>query len=79
MQLGTPVVASNLEIFTEVTGLAGSYFNPEDPRTFASSVIELTDASHWEAKSKESIAQANLFDWNKSADALLDVFNKLDS
>jgi len=79
MQLGTPVVASNLEIFTEVTGEAGTYFNPEDPRTFASSVIELTDASHWEAKSKESIAQANLFDWNKSADALLDAFNKLDS
>lgn len=79
MQLGTPVVASNLEIFAEVAGKAGTYFNPEDPRAFASSVLALTDSGNWESKSRESIAQANLFDWNKSADALLELFENLDT
>jgi glycosyltransferase involved in cell wall biosynthesis len=79
MQLGTPVVVSNLDIFTEVAGKAGTYFNPDDPKSFTESVLELAASNEWETKSRESIAQANLFDWNNSADALLDLFEKLDT
>jgi len=79
MQLGTPVVVSKLDIFNEVAGKAGTYFDPDDPKSFADSVLELTVASHWETKSKESIAQANLFDWKKSAEGLLELFEKLDT
>jgi glycosyltransferase involved in cell wall biosynthesis len=79
MQVGTPVVVSNLDIFIEVAGKAGTYFNPDDSKSFAESVLELAASNEWETISRESIAQANLFDWNKSADALLELFEKLDA
>ena len=79
MQVGTPVVVSNLDIFIEVAGRAGTYFNPDDPKSLADNVLKLADANEWETKSRESISHANLFDWNKSADALLELFEKLDA
>ena len=33
MARGIPVVVSNLEIFQEVAGPAGTYFNPDSPET----------------------------------------------
>jgi glycosyltransferase involved in cell wall biosynthesis len=79
MQLGTPVVVSNLDIFSEVAASAGTYFNPDSPEEFAKAVKSLENQASWLAASKNSITQANLFDWNKSADALLAQFAELDS
>jgi glycosyltransferase involved in cell wall biosynthesis len=79
MQLGTPVVVSKLDIFSEVAGATGTYFSPDSPEEFAQGVKNLEDQTSWLAKSKSSISQANTFDWNKSAEALLEAFKKLDS
>ena len=79
MQIGTPVVVSELEIFREVADAAGTYFDPDSSGSFAKAIISLEDLSNWKQKSALSVNQANEFDWNKSADALLTQFAELDS
>ena len=79
MQLGTPVVVSDLEIFQEVSAAAGTYFKADEPASFASKVIELENREQWLTKSKLSLLQAEVFDWGSSAEALLEQFAELDS
>ena len=78
MQLGTPVVVSKLEIFHEVAGAAGTFFNPDSAESFAKAVLTLDEPKAWSDKSKLSLSQAKEFDWNKSADALLEQFARLE-
>ena len=78
MQLGTPVVVSKLEIFHEVAGSAGTFFDPDSAESFAKAVLALDEPKAWSNKSKLSLSQAKEFDWNKSADALLEQFDRLD-
>jgi glycosyltransferase involved in cell wall biosynthesis len=79
MQLGTPVVVSELEIFKEVADSAGTYFNPDIPESFAKAIKSLENENQWKQKSVLSTKQAIEFDWDKSADALLEQFGELDS
>ena len=78
MQLGTPVVVSELEIFNEVAGPAGTFFNPDSPESFSKAVLSLDEQKVWSEKSKLSVLQAKEFDWSKSADALLEQFDRLE-
>jgi glycosyltransferase involved in cell wall biosynthesis len=78
MQLGTPVVVSELEIFNEVAGSAGTFFDPDSPESFSKAVLSLDDQKAWLEKSKLSLIQAKEFDWSKSADALLEQFDRLE-
>ncbi|MEY4418085.1 MAG: hypothetical protein RIQ88_523 [Actinomycetota bacterium] len=77
MSHGTPVVVSDLDIFMEVAGKAGHYFNPNSPASFAKQIDFLSNKSKWESCSKQSLAQAKMFDWDKSATALIETFNSL--
>jgi glycosyltransferase involved in cell wall biosynthesis len=70
-------VVSQLEIFTEVAGTAGTYFDPMNPESLAKAISALEDEKLWKEKSKLSISQAQKFDWDKSAQALLDQFEEL--
>lgn len=79
MQQGTPVIVTDLEIFREVAGSAGSFFAPGNSDGFTEAVKTLESKEQWLAKAKASIEQAKNFDWNKSADALLSQFEELDS
>jgi glycosyltransferase involved in cell wall biosynthesis len=79
MQQGTPVVVSQLEIFTEVAGPAGTYFDPDSPESFTNALSSLEQDSTWREKCQLSLKQASVFDWDKSADALLTMFEELDS
>ena len=79
MQLGTPVVVSELEIFKEVADSAGTYFDADSPESLAKALKSLEDASLWKQMSALSVNQADKFDWDKSADALLKQFEELDS
>jgi glycosyltransferase involved in cell wall biosynthesis len=78
MQLGTPVVVSELEIFNEVAGSAGTFFDTDSPESFSKAVFSLDEQKAWSEKSKLSLVQAKEFDWNKSADALLEQFDRLE-
>jgi glycosyltransferase involved in cell wall biosynthesis len=61
----------------EVAGTAGHYFNPNSPASFAKQIDLLSNKSKWESCSKKSLAQAKMFDWDKSATALIETFNSL--
>jgi glycosyltransferase involved in cell wall biosynthesis len=79
MQLGTPVVVSQLDIFSEVAGEAGTFFDPDRPESFSAAIVALQDHQQWKDKATLSISQAAMFDWDKSADALINQFDELDS
>ncbi len=77
MQQGTPVIVSDLEIFHEVAGRAGSYFQADDALQFAKRVEELDGSRAWEKTSEESLAQAKRFSWGSSAESLLNIFREI--
>lgn len=72
MALGTPVVTSDIGIFREVAGDAGTYFDPHDTGSFVEAVRTLEDAQRWSELSAASVHQAARWTWARSARQLLD-------
>jgi len=79
MQLGTPVVVSDLDIFKEVAAEAGLFFESDSPEDLASKLQEIESNDLWLSKSNLGRRQAENFDWAKSAQALIGQFESLDS
>ncbi|MCO4254118.1 glycosyltransferase family 4 protein [Pseudarthrobacter cellobiosi] len=73
MALGTPVIASDIPIFREVGGDAATYVDPASPAEFAAAVQKLRDDAHWQQVSRRSVARAQEFSWDESAQQLVDV------
>ncbi|WP_150309141.1 glycosyltransferase family 4 protein [Planctomonas psychrotolerans] len=73
MSLGTPVVVSDIPIFREIGGDAALYFEARNARSFADAVRSLEGSDQWQRRSAEALRQADLFSWERSADALLDL------
>ena len=73
MALGTPVIASDIPIFREVGGDAATYVDPASPAEFAAAVQKLRDDAHWHEVSHRSVARAQEFSWDESAQQLVDV------
>ena len=74
---GIPTVISDIEIFHEIGADAAKYFDPNKPSELAQRVRELQDETNWLAASAASLKNAERFDWNKSAQALLDYLAEL--
>lgn len=77
MSVGTPVVVSDIPIFREIGGDAARYFPPRDPDAFAAEVRALADPAEWSARSTASREQASRFDWDASAEVLVDVLRRV--
>ena len=77
MKHGTPLVVSGIPIFKEVADDAASYFDTTSPAEFAARVRELEAPGNWQAASSRSAQRASFFDWAKSANALLEVLQRL--
>jgi glycosyltransferase involved in cell wall biosynthesis len=77
MNLGVPVVCSNIEIFHEVGGDAALYFSPDSPKEFVKCVRQLEDAKIRQASIRKGKTQATRFDWNVSARTLLESIEKI--
>lgn len=73
MNVGTPVVVSDIEIFHEIGGTAARYVPCDDVEGFVSAIRQLEDPATWLAASQESRRQAARFSWARSAQELLDV------
>ena len=71
MLRGTPVIASDIEIFREIGGQAASYFDPNSSESLAAAVRAIDLAEAWQAASERSKSQAEKFNWSSSAKALL--------
>lgn len=79
MSLGTPVLASNVTSLPEIVGDAGILFDPLDVDQITKAIVKLLTMS---AKQRQELAekgkiQAKKFDWNKSAEDIMNVFSDI--
>jgi glycosyltransferase involved in cell wall biosynthesis len=79
MRHGTPVIVTDMEIFREVAGPAGLFFNPNTPSSFAEAVIRVSDAEIWKDFSQKAKLQAQEFSWEDSAQKLLALCQRIGS
>ncbi|MHA6798264.1 glycosyltransferase family 4 protein [Bounagaea algeriensis] len=77
MQLGTPVVCSDLAVFGEVTGGHAVFFDPEDPADFARAVRTADEEPLRSALRVGGRARAERFTWDEAAHRLLAVMREL--
>ena len=73
MSVGTPIVVSDIPIFHEIGGQAALFADPNSADEFSSQLRELAEPEMWLHRSQESLRQAALFSWKRSAQKLLDV------
>lgn len=71
MAAGTPVVASDIPIFREVSGGAALLTDPDSPEDFAAAVSELGDPQRWRQASAAGLRRAAQYSWDSSAQQLL--------
>ncbi len=71
MTVGTPVVVSDIAIFSEVGGSAALFADPDDPSAFARAVLELTDPEEWRRRSQLGQRHSARYSWDHSAVQLL--------
>lgn len=71
MAAGTPVIASDIPIFREVTDEAALLVDPDEPEAFAAAVRALEDPDRRARASKEGAGRAGEFSWDHSAAQLL--------
>jgi glycosyltransferase involved in cell wall biosynthesis len=77
MNRGVPIVVSDIEIFREIGGEAGIYFNQNDPKSFAAAVMSISEDRAWLQRSIAGQKQALKFSWTKSAEALLETLKQI--
>jgi glycosyltransferase involved in cell wall biosynthesis len=70
MGLGTPVVVSDISIFHEIAGVAGTYFTPTDAAAAAAAIRSLEAPGAWAALSERSVEQSAAWSWERSAAGL---------
>ena len=76
MQLGTPVVVSDIPVFREVAGDAGRFVDADDVSGFVAAVRELDDPACWAARSAAARARAAQYTWDASARILLALLER---
>lgn len=77
MQMGVPVVISDIPVFREVGGTGAVYFNPHSPQQFAEAVKKLDDPEVRQKHIDKALEHITQFDWNKSATVLREVIETL--
>lgn len=77
MAVGTPLVVSDIPVFREVGGDGGAaaYVDPDDTAGFAAAVRALDE--RWDAASAAAYERATHYTWERSADALLELLQRL--
>ena len=74
---GIPVVVSDIEIFHEIAGAESAYFDPNQATAFAAAVKTLQDEQVWQAARGSALKNSERFSWTKSAEALLQLIERL--
>jgi glycosyltransferase involved in cell wall biosynthesis len=73
MELGTPVVVSDIPIFREIGGEAALFFSADSAEELVARVRHLEEDGVWAARSAAGRAQAQRYTWDGSARHLLTV------
>lgn len=78
MQVGTPVIVSNIPAFREVCQSAALYINAKDPLSLVKQLQYISQITPAQKKilTKPGLVQANKFTWENSAKVILEVFKK---
>lgn len=78
MSCGAPVIASNTTSMPEVVGDAGVLFNPDSVESLVYAMQELlTNVNQREVLIARGLERSKLFSWEKSAKAVLDIYEKV--
>lgn len=77
MQEGVPVICSDIDIFHEVAGEAGLFFDPHSPQDFADKVRVLEKKKTRDNLVKKGKTQAKKFTWEKSARELAKTIKEI--
>jgi glycosyltransferase involved in cell wall biosynthesis len=73
MQIGTPVVCSDMEIFHEVAGDGALFFDFDSPNEFAEQVTKLSNPQTRQELIDKGFEQAKKFTWKQSTKTLYDI------
>jgi glycosyltransferase involved in cell wall biosynthesis len=76
MQLGTPLVVSDIPVFREVAGDAARFVDPDDVAGFVAAVRELDDPVCWARRSAAARERAGHYSWDASARILLALLQR---
>jgi glycosyltransferase involved in cell wall biosynthesis len=76
MQLGTPVVVSDIPVFREVGADAAAFVDPDDVAGFVTAVRELDDPDCWAERSAAARSRAARYTWDASARILLALLER---
>ena len=72
------MAVSNIDPMPEICNDAAIYFNPFKKEEIAQSIQQLLSDNKLRTQlSKASIRRARFFDWNKSAEALVKILEKV--
>jgi glycosyltransferase involved in cell wall biosynthesis len=74
MAVATPVVLSDIPVFREIAGEAGTYFDTSKPESLTQALNELCEDEIYRSKSLASIENARKFSWHKAAKLHADVY-----
>ena len=78
MACGCPVITSNTSSLPEVVGDAGIMINPYDIDSLTESIHKiLADNDLKKELSKKSLERAKFFNWKKTADQTLEVYEEV--
>ncbi|MDB5179976.1 MAG: mannosyltransferase, partial [Candidatus Saccharibacteria bacterium] len=77
LALGVPVVVSDIPIFHEVAAGGAIYFNPEDPKDFATRIKEFDIKAVRDQHIKNGKQHISSFTWEASARALLNTIKSI--
>ena len=76
MNMGVPVVLSDIPVFREVGADAALYFSPDNPKVFAEQVQRLDDPTLREQLVAKGLKHMESFSWDASAKVLLNAINQ---
>jgi len=75
MKCGTPVIASNTTSIPEVVGNAGILIDPMDKDSLCQAILKVVHDSELQKRmSLQSIQQASIFSWQRTADETIKVY-----
>ena len=78
MACGVPVIVSNISSLPEAVGNAGLLVDPTSVDQIEQAIrLISTDKKLWDKKSKQGLAQAQNFSWQKMAKQVIKVFDKV--
>ena len=77
MSHGVPVACSDMEVFHEVCGPAGLYFDYDDPQSVAKQITKLEDPKVYKRYAQAGLERAKKFSWENSARKLLGIIDSL--